>query len=151
MVTDVIIRESHSRLVHSYHRAGSKKKKKHAELLVKRKVVSRINLVHLIYNNIPISPKTSKHVQMAETVALCLQPCTKNNIYFFFGLLRGQFVCQTFHKFGRKQKQISREAKWDVITDVRHPVVTSQRDRLNGSGACPNPKKFKVTFLILEE
>lgn len=56
MATDVIIRESHSRLVHSYQGLEAKKKRQ-VELLVKRKVVSRSHLVHLIYNNIPISPK----------------------------------------------------------------------------------------------
>lgn len=60
------------------------------------------------------------------------------------------FVRLSTNLEGNKNKS-SREAKWDVITDVRHPVVTSQRERLKGSGACPNPKKFKGTFLILEE
>lgn len=60
------------------------------------------------------------------------------------------FVRLSTNLEGKKNKS-SREAKWDVITHVRHPVVTSQRDRLNGSGARPNPKKFKGTFLILEE
>lgn len=80
MATDVIIRESHSRLVQSYQGLEAKKKRQ-AELLVKRKVVSRSNLVHLIYNNLPISQKLP-NVQMTETLALCLRPCTKN-IYIF--------------------------------------------------------------------
>lgn len=40
MATDVIIRESHSRLVHSYQGLEAK-----AELLITSKVVSRINLL----------------------------------------------------------------------------------------------------------